>query len=218
MGRRSLPKIDRSISVDGHFDELEDLSPPWDPDLYFSKFTGPAESPLEIEIGSGKGLFLLNASGDHPERRYLGIEIAKKYARFSAYRFAQRERTNARMIRGDAMRFMREFVADASVNDVHIYFPDPWWKDRHRQRRVVNAEMVGNIQRTLVSGGTFHFWTDVEEYFETACETIAENSDLQGPFPVAEKQPEHDMDYRTHFERRMRINDHPVFRSQFKKA
>ena len=113
---------------------------------------------------------------------------------------------------------MREFVADNSVNDIHIYFPDPWWKDRHRSRRVVNPEMVGNIQRTLVSGGTFHFWTDVEEYFETACETVAENSDLKGPLEVLEKAAEHDMDYRTHFERRMRINDHPVFRSQFRKA
>ena len=217
MGRRSLPKIDRSISIDAHFDELEDLSPPWNPDSYFACFEGPSESPLEIEIGSGKGLFLLNASGEHPERRYLGIEIAKKYARFSAYRFAQQERQNARMLRGDAMKFMREFVADASVSDVHIYFPDPWWKDRHRQRRVINPEMVANIQRTLIPGGTFHFWTDVEEYFETACETIAEQSDLNGPLPVAERPPEHDMDYLTHFERRMRINDHPVFRSQFKR-
>ena len=70
MGRRSLPKIDRSISVDAHFDELEELSPPWLPNAYFGSFAGPADVPLEIEIGSGKGLFLLNASGGNPERRY----------------------------------------------------------------------------------------------------------------------------------------------------
>ena len=62
MGRRALPKIDRSISVDEHFIELEDMRPPWLVDEFF----GPT-GPLEIEIGCGKGLYLLNASGNHPD-------------------------------------------------------------------------------------------------------------------------------------------------------
>jgi tRNA (guanine-N7-)-methyltransferase len=160
-------------------------------------------------------LHLLNASAAHPERLYLGLEISKKYAHFAAYRLARQERPNARIVRGDGMQFMADFVNDLSVTAVHIYFPDPWWKERHRRRRVINPEMVRNIQRVLVEGGTFHFWTDVEEYFETACQTIAEHSDFRGPLEVPERQAEHDMDYRTHFERRMRLNDHPVFRARF---
>ncbi len=210
MGRRSLPKIDRSISIAGHYVELEELQPPWDADEFFD-----GTGDLEIELGSGKGLYLLNASGTFPERRFLGVEIAKKYARFAAYRLAKHERDNARIIRGDAMQFMREFVADDSVSAVHVYFPDPWWKERHRRRRVINPQMVADIQRVLRRGGQLHFWTDVEEYFETVCDLIAEHSNLQGPLAVAEQPASHDMDFRTHFERRMRLNDHPVFRSEF---
>jgi len=210
MGRRSLPKVDRSISIDRHYVELEELQTPWDPATFFD-----SAGDLELEIGSGKGLYLLNASGAHPERLYLGVEIAKKYARFAAYRLAKHERDNARIIRGDAMQFVHEFVPDNSVAGLHIYFPDPWWKERHRRRRVINPQMIGDIQRVLQPGGKFHFWTDVEEYSETACELITEHSDLTGPLDVPEQPAEHDMDFRTHFERRMRLNEHPVFRSQF---
>ena len=97
------------------------------------------------------------------------------------------------------------------------YFPDPWWKERHRRRRVVQPEMVTDIQRVLVPGGRLHFWTDVEEYFESGIATIQANSNLAGPFEVEQETATHDMDYRTHFERRMRKNDHPVFRSEFEK-
>ena len=210
MGRRSLPKVDRSISIDQHYVELDEVHQPWDPVEFFD-----SQGDLELEIGSGKGLYLLNASGVHPERLFLGVEIAKKYARFAAYRLAKHERSNARVVRGDAMRFVQEFVPDGCVAAMHIYFPDPWWKERHRRRRVINPGMIADIQRVLRPGGTFHFWTDVEEYFETACALIGEHSDLDGPLEVPESPASHDMDFRTHFERRMRLNDHPVFRSRF---
>ena len=63
-----------------------------------------------------------------------------------------------------------------------------------------------NIERTLLPGGTLHFWTDVEEYFNETLEILARATHLNGPLPVAEQQPEHDLDYRTHFERRMRLH------------
>ncbi len=210
MGRRSLPKVDPSIALDRHYFELESLTPPFDAEMFFG-----IEGDLEIEIGSGKGLFLLNASQDHPERLFLGIEIAKKYARFAAYRLAKHDRQNAKIIRGDAMQFVGEFIPDDSVSTIHIYFPDPWWKERHRRRRVMQPVFVAEIQRVLKPAGVLHFWTDVEEYFQSTCDLIVENSDLKGPLDVTEEPAGHDMDYKTHFERRMRRNDHPVFRSQF---
>ena len=221
MGRRSLPKIDRSQPVDQHYSQLDDMQPPWKPAGFFQceDVEGSrSDIPLEIEIGSGKGLFLLNASGENPHRLSLGVELSKKYSHFAAYRLAKNGRQNARMICGDAMRFMNEYATDESADAVHIYFPDPWWKERHRRRRIVNPQVVKDIQRVLKPGGIFHFWTDVEEYFESALVIIKQNCDLQGPFEVPEKPPAHDMDFRTHFERRMRLNDHPVFRSRFSKS
>lgn len=215
MGRRSIPKIDPSISIDSYLHELADLEPPLKTQGLFGLPSLEAP-PLEIEIGSGKGLFLINAAVANPDRLYLGIEIARKYARLAAYRMAKQHSDNSRMICGDAMRFMHEFVPSATVAAVHIYFPDPWWKERHRRRRVINDTMVQDIQRVLSPGGIFHFWTDVEEYFASACDIISTNTDLSGPIVVDQQEAAHDMDYRTHFERRMRLNDHPVFRSQFR--
>lgn len=213
MGRRTLPKIDRSIDFSGHITEVDDLQAPFCPDSLFA-----SAADLEIEVGSGKGLFVLNESARVPERNYLGNEISHKYCKFAAYRLAKNGRTNAHMLRGDGLKLFRELLPDECAVAVHVYFPDPWWKERHRRRRVIQPGFIADLQRVLVPGGVFHFWTDVEEYFEEAIETLKQHSDLSGPFVVEESPAEHDMDYRTHFERRMRKNEHDVFRSEFRKS
>lgn len=213
MGRRALPKIDPSVDFSNHLSDVEDLTAPFCPQSLFSQ-----SADLEIEVGSGKGLFVLNESGRVPERNFLGNEIAKKYCRFAAYRLAKNERTNARMLSGDGLKFFKELLPDACAVAVHVYFPDPWWKERHRRRRVMQPQFISDLQRVLVPGGIFHFWTDVEEYFEETIGLMKDHSDLSDPVIVPERPAEHDMDYRTHFERRMRKYEHDVFRAQFTKS
>lgn len=75
-----------------------------------------------------------------------------------------------------------------------------------------------DVQRVLEPGGGLHFWTDVVEYLETTLETLVACTTLDGPHTVSEMPAEHDMDYRTHFERRMRKHEEEVFRSEFRKA
>ena len=101
---------------------------------------------------------------------------------------------------------------------VHVYFPDPWWKKRHRKRRVMNESFLRDVERTLRPGGTLHFWTDVEEYFQKSLKLLAARKPLRGADPVPETPAEHDMAYRTHFERRMRLNNEAVYRAEFRKA
>jgi tRNA (guanine-N7-)-methyltransferase len=108
-------------------------------------------------------------------------------------------------------------LPDNSLVAVHVYFPDPWWTKRHRKRRVMNEAFLKDVVRTLVPDGKFHFWTDVEEYFQSGLELVAEHTPLIGPLDVAERPPEHDLDFRTHFERRMRLAELPVYRSEFRK-
>ncbi len=213
MARRTLRRIDPELDLSKHLLELEALSPPWDAAAVFGRV-----APLEVEIGSGKGLFVSAAASEDPAADYLGIEVVAKYARFAASRLAKRALPNARMIHGDALRLFREFLQTASLRAVHVYFPDPWWKARHRKRRVMNGPLLKDVERTLVSGGTLHFWTDVEEYYQTSLEVIAAETKLSGPFPVAEKPADHDLDYRTHFERRMRLHNEPVYRAEFRKS
>jgi tRNA (guanine-N7-)-methyltransferase len=213
MGRRALPKLDPSVNFSGHLSEVEELEAPFCPQSLFAQ-----TADLEIEVGSGKGLFVLNESGKTPERNYLGNEVANKYCNFAAYRLAKAERTNAHMLHGDGLKLFREFLPDQCAVAVHVYFPDPWWKERHRRRRVIQPGFIADLQRVLVPDGVFHFWTDVEEYFEQAVGMMKEHSDLSGPHDVEVREAEHDMDYRTHFERRMRKFDHDVFRAEFKKV
>jgi tRNA (guanine-N7-)-methyltransferase len=100
---------------------------------------------------------------------------------------------------------------------VHVYFPDPWWKARHRKRRVMNRLFLDSAARVLQPGGTLHFWSDVQEYFQSTLELIGQHAGFEGPYPVDERPAEHDLDYRTHFERRMRLHGEAVYRAEFRR-
>ena len=176
------------------------------------------DSPLEIEVGSGKGLFLTNESARNPSHNYLGIEIIHKYAKHAAARLVKAGRTNAKMISGNAEPLFANRIPAGSLEAVHVYFPDPWWKKRHRKRRVVNQKSVIHFLAALRPGGRFHFWTDVLDYFEDTIEMIAEIAPEFGvPIPEEKATCSHDLDYRTHFERRSRLNQIPVYRVRYEK-
>lgn len=210
MGRRALAPVDPNVNLDAHFVQMDKYE--GDLDL-FQWFETPG--PIELEIGSGKGLFIRNAAAANPDRRYIGIEIARKYARYAAFGLARRGIDNAVMISGDAKLMVREMIADASFDAVHVYFPDPWWKSRHRKRRVLEAGFIPQLERILKPGGILHFWTDVQEYFDETLGLLKTHTTLEGPLTVEERPPEHDLDYQTHFERRMRQHDKPIYRSEF---
>jgi tRNA (guanine-N7-)-methyltransferase len=212
MGRRALRKIDPLLDLSRHLREADDLPAAFDAAGLFGR-----TAPLEVEVGSGKGLFLAGASRAHPERDYLGIEVAQKYARYAAAKLARQKAANALMIRGDALALFRHWFPGASLAAVHVYFPDPWWKKRHKKRRVLNEDFLRDVERTLIAGGWLHFWTDVEEYYRATLELVAQATQLAGPLPVAESPAEHDLDYRTHFERRTRKNAEAVYRAEFQK-
>ncbi len=213
MGRRAVRPVNPNLDLSRHFKTFDDLPQPWDAARLFAH-----EWPLEVEVGSGKGLFLQNAAMAKPDRNFLGIEVAHKYARFSAARLARRSLPNAVMVHGDGLRIFRELLPEASLAAVHVYFPDPWWKARHRKRRVLTPEFLADVARALKPGAEFHFWTDVEEYFSTTLELLAEIPQLAGPKQVPERPAEHDLDYLTHFERRKRQAGLPIHRSLFERV
>lgn len=211
MTRRSLRARSAKYDLDRYLREREAL-----PCVLNSPTLFHNNRPLEIEVGSGKGLFLQTVAGQHPETNFLGIEIARKYAIAAALRLAKADRTNALMVPGDAEPLFRDSIEDRSLDAVHVYFPDPWWKKRHKSRRVLNEAFVRNIARVLKPEGRFHFWTDVLDYFEATVEMIAVVAPQLGP-PIPERAPpaQHDLDYRTHFERRSRQHSIPVYRVRY---
>ncbi|MBR0224544.1 MAG: tRNA (guanosine(46)-N7)-methyltransferase TrmB [Thermoguttaceae bacterium] len=174
-------------------------------------------APLEFEIGSGKGLFISTTASANRARNFLGVEIAYRYALLSASRLAKRGAYNGVMMAADAAKVLREVIPLNSLTAAHIYFPDPWWKKAHRKRRIVRPDVVEMIEARLIKGGRLNFWTDVKEYFDSGVEIIKTSTNLAGPFPVKERPAADSMDFRTHFERRTRLNEQPVYRSFFEK-
>jgi tRNA (guanine-N7-)-methyltransferase len=213
MGRRALRSIDPSLDLSRHLLGFDDLPQPWDAAPVFGR-----KSPLEVEIGTGKGLFILQAAESTPDHDFFGIEVSAKYARFAAAKLAKRELANGRVAHCDGLRVFRELLPDESVRAVHVYFPDPWWKKRHHKRRVMNPTFVRDIERVLEASGRLHFWTDVKDYFDESLQVLADTTSLDGPLQVVQREAEHLMDYRTHFERRVRMHDKLVYRAEYEKV
>lgn len=121
---------------------------------------------VEVEIGCGKGTFLVSQGRAQPECDFLGVEWARKYYRHAVDRVGRWGLTNVRLVRTDAGHLLANCIADGSVDCFHIYFPDPWPKKRHHKRRLLSAVNVEHLIRCLNRGGRLQIATDHAEYFE----------------------------------------------------
>lgn len=136
--------------------------------------------PVHIEIGSGKGTFLLHAAMAQPDVNFLGIEWANRFYLHAVDRIGRWGLTNVRIIRTDAAIFLDEAIPSESVACLHIYFPDPWPKKRHHKRRLIQPANMPALIRCLTPGGEIRLVTDHVGYFEQMKETaLACRSDLE---------------------------------------
>lgn len=176
------------------------------------------EAPVELEVGSGKGLFLATAAALHPERDYFGIEMSASYARRAADRARKRGLTNVKVAAADARRVLAAHVPAGSLAAVHVYFPDPWWKKRHRKRRVFSADFVEHAIRALASGGELRLATDVEEYDAVMRELVSARPELVEKPAPSPGDPAHDLDYLTNFERKFRLEGRAIHRAVYARS
>jgi tRNA (guanine-N7-)-methyltransferase len=174
------------------------------------------DRPVEIEVGMGKGQFLLASALAHPEVNYFGIEVVRKYQLYATTRIAIRQLRNVRTVCGDARWVLHYFVPANSVQAVHVYFPDPWWKARHKKRRLFTAEFVQDVARVLQVGGRLLVKTDVEEYFQTmdtliiqahAFARLQSGSDDTTP-----------AEFQTNFEKKARLRGAIIWRAAYAKT
>jgi len=122
-------------------------------------------APLEVEFGAGKGDFIIERAASAPERNFLAIELANSVARMLAVRVGRSELPNVRVLLADARPVANLFLPDRSVAAYHIYFPDPWPKERQIKHRLFTPRFVRGIERTLdIALGRVFVATDVEDY------------------------------------------------------
>jgi len=196
---------------------LDDIDNDYDGKLDWPAFFGN-DNPVQIDVGCGRGLFTLTAAEGDPAMNTLGIEVDFKEGRRGARRLMKRELPNARVLGGDVKRAFTRMIEPHSVDAVHVYFPDPWWKARHRRRRVFNEEFTHLAARILKPGGLLHSWTDVEEYFEVITSLMDHHELFEKLPPPEERAPEHDMDYQTSFERKKRQLGLPIYRGRWRRV
>lgn len=151
--------------------------------------------PFEIEIGSGKGTFILAQASADPEVNYLGIEWAGEFFAYAADRVRRAGLANVRLLHADATEFLRWRCPDAVARVVHLYFSDPWPKKKHHKNRVVQDRFLLEVWRILLPGGELRVVTDHEElwawdvaHFERWCGP-GPAPGFEGPLPAFEMLP-----------------------------
>ncbi len=195
-------------SLQPWFQTLSDVGATIDWSTLFEK-----DQPVEIDIGSGRGLFLLTAAVQHPDRNFCGLEIDFTEGRRAAERLAKRSLPNARVIGGDANRMLSQMIAPGSVDSAHVYFPDPWWKTRHHKRRIFNPAFTELLARVVRPGGWVHHWTDVADYYAMVRGLMDPHPQFLICTPPEERDAANDMDYQTSFERKKRKLGFPIYRA-----
>ena len=169
--------------------------------------------PVELDIGSGRGWFLHNEATAHDDKNIIGLELDFTEGRRAARRLFKRGQPNARVIGGDARQVLRKLVPPGSVSVAHVLFPDPWWKRRHRRRRLFNAEFLEQIVGILQPGGTLHSATDVGEYWGVISSLVDHHPRFER-LPELERAVPDDLDHRyfTSFERKKRAEGETIDR------
>ncbi|MEZ6146495.1 MAG: hypothetical protein R3B91_13990 [Planctomycetaceae bacterium] len=112
------------------------------------------DNPVELDIGCGRGPFLVTAALIQTSTIWGSRSIMARID--AATRLQRRQLSNVRVLGGDVFRGLTELIQPGSVSAVHVYFPDPWWKRRHRQRRIFNRRFIDLCVTALQPGGLLH--------------------------------------------------------------
>ncbi|MCZ6508550.1 MAG: hypothetical protein O7A04_10970 [Acidobacteria bacterium] len=127
----------------------------------------------EVELGFGKGRYLVRRAGEHRQLRFLGVEVASQYYRLARDRASEKGLTNLALIRGEAIYLMAAVLGAGWAEAVHVYFPDPWPKGRHHKRRLFDPLTVDLPLGLLRPGGSLYFASDFLDYGAAVRELLA---------------------------------------------
>jgi tRNA (guanine-N7-)-methyltransferase len=174
-----------------------------------AEFGRRAERVLEVGFGNGEQLHF--AGGNEPARDFIGVEVHGPGVGRVLNALAADELSNVRVYQHDAVEVLREEVADGSLDEVRIYFPDPWHKKKHNKRRLVNAQFVSMICTKLRVGGQLHLATDWENYAEQMWDVCEAEPRLRNLGGARAAVPRPEWRRQTHFETRGQKLGHGVW-------
>jgi tRNA (guanine-N7-)-methyltransferase len=133
----------------------------------------PTPQPLEVELGSGDASFLVEYARLHPEHNFIGVERLLGRLRKLDRKGRRAGLTNLRGLRIECSYFLEYLLLPASTATLHIYFPDPWPKRKHRRHRLINERFPALARHALTPGGIVYLRTDDEDYFGQMTDVFA---------------------------------------------
>lgn len=176
---------------------------------------------IELEIGPGRGWFLVERAAAEPRAALVGMEVRRKWAtivdgRLRARGFAER----ARVFAEDARQALPRLGPDGSVRRVFVHFPDPWWKKRHQKRLLLRDAFLDEVARLLAPGGELFVQTDVEERALAYEALVVGDPRFQpaGDEPGSARMADNPYGARSPRERRAIADGLPVHRLRFVRA
>ncbi|MCX5895462.1 MAG: tRNA (guanosine(46)-N7)-methyltransferase TrmB [Proteobacteria bacterium] len=211
------PCLDDAIHQAGVASDREIRISQWESPFDWKAIFGNT-NPVEIEIGCGRGMFIIKSALENPEVNYLGIEKSLSFFRMLKEQVKKSTAENIRLIRGEAFYLFKKFVPQHSVRTLHIYFPDPWPKKRHHKRRLVNAAFFEAAVNALMPQGCIFIATDFQDYFAgilqaaRACQGLEELSCQE--ISPQNSNPE---TARTSYERKYLIQGRTICKASYRK-
>lgn len=169
------------------------------------------QAPQVLEIGFGMGTSLREMAQANPSQDYIGIEVHRPGVGNLFNEVLEEGVVNLRVYCDDAVEVLKHCIADASLQRVQLFFPDPWHKKRHHKRRLVQPEFVQLLRSKLTVGGQFHMATDWEHYAEQMMEVMEAAEGFSNSSGPGEYTPRPDYRPLTKFERRGERLGHGVW-------
>ncbi len=171
----------------------------------------PSRQPMELEVGAGRGDFLLSYGAAAPGVNLIGVERKLIVLRRAANKQKVARLQNVRFVKAEIMYLLENYFGPSTLRAVHVYFPDPWPKKRHAKRRFFQPRALEQVRRVVEPGGFFHVRTDHERYFADILALMAQTPGFT-PVPV----PADLLEHRTGFEKRYLSHGMPIYRASFK--
>lgn len=172
-----------SATVAERFERLNVAGLPWPTD--WSAVFGLPPRPVILEIGFGRGDFLVHLANTRPDAFVVGVEVANRSLDAAERRLMRGAAPNARVVHASAEAALAHLFEPASLTEIHVNFPDPWFKVRHQGRRLIRTQVLEAMVSRLAPGGRLYLATDILAYAEMAAERFARTPGLSNPLPAA---------------------------------
>ena len=168
-------------------------------------------APLVMEIGFGNGEALAWSSAQDTARDFIGVEVHGPGVGRLLNALAERDATNVRVYRHDAVEVLTQDLAPGTLSEVRIWFPDPWPKKRHHKRRLIQPDFVALLATRVAAGGLLHLATDWQPYAEHMLAVLEAAPDWRNAAESGAYADQPAWRMETHFERRGRKLGHGVW-------